>query len=35
LRRETLKISTMPEGLAASMSIQEFLDLVEFLTSLK
>lgn len=34
-KRETLKQSSMPEGLAATMSPQEFLDLVEFLASLK
>ena len=34
-KRETLNQSSMPEGLAATMSPQEFLDLVEFLVSLK
>ncbi len=34
-KRETLKVSNMPEGLAAGMSTQEFLDLVEYLNSLK
>ncbi|MEQ1861816.1 MAG: heme-binding protein [Chthoniobacteraceae bacterium] len=34
-KRETLRQSSMPEGLAATMSPQEFLDLVEFLVSLK
>ena len=34
-RRETLNQSSMPEGLAATMSAQEFLDLVEFLAALK
>ncbi len=34
-KRETLNQSSMPEGLAATMSPQEFLDLVEFLASLK
>lgn len=34
-KRETLPQSSMPEGLAATMSPQEFLDVVEFLVSLK
>jgi putative heme-binding domain-containing protein len=34
-KREALTVSNMPEGLAASLSIQEFLDLIEFLGSLK
>jgi putative heme-binding domain-containing protein len=33
--RQTLKQSSMPEGLAAAMSPVEFLDVVEFLSSLK
>jgi hypothetical protein len=33
--RESIRQSSMPEGLAATMSPQEFLDLVEFLASLK
>ncbi len=34
-KRETLKQSSMPEGLGLGMSSGEFLDLVEFLASLK
>jgi len=34
-KRENLKQSSMPEGLANGMSPGEFLDLVEFLSSLK
>ena len=34
-RRETLKVSNMPEGLAAGLAAQEFLDLVEYLGALK
>lgn len=34
-KRETLKVSNMPEGLAASLATQEFLDLIEYLASLK
>ncbi|HEX8912407.1 MAG TPA: c-type cytochrome [Humisphaera sp.] len=34
-KRVTLKQSSMPEGLAAGMSPDEFIDLVEFLNSLK
>lgn len=34
-KRENLKQSSMPEGLANGMSPSEFLDLVEFLSSLK
>jgi putative heme-binding domain-containing protein len=34
-RRETLKVSNMPEGLAASLATQEFLDLIEYLGTLK
>ncbi|MEO7319151.1 MAG: heme-binding protein, partial [Chthoniobacteraceae bacterium] len=34
-KRETVKQSSMPEGLANGMSPTEFLDLVEFLASLK
>jgi putative heme-binding domain-containing protein len=34
-KRETVKQSSMPEGLANGMSPGEFLDLVEFLSSLK
>jgi len=34
-KRETLQVSNMPEGLAAGLSTQEFLDLVEYLASLK
>jgi putative heme-binding domain-containing protein len=34
-KRETLKQSSMPEGLAAGMSPAEFVDLVEFLASLR
>jgi len=34
-KRETLQQSSMPEGLAGTMSPQEFIDLVEFLVSLK
>jgi len=34
-RRETLQVSNMPEGLAAGLSTQEFLDLIEYLASLK
>ena len=33
--RETLKISSMPEGLVQTMALQEFLDLVEFLAGQK
>lgn len=33
--RETLKVSSMPEGLAQTMSAQEFVDLIEFLASQK
>jgi putative heme-binding domain-containing protein len=33
--RKTLKQSSMPEGLAATMSPVEFLDVIEFLSSLK
>jgi putative heme-binding domain-containing protein len=33
--RDTLKVSNMPEGLAASLSPQEFFDLIEYLSSLK
>jgi putative heme-binding domain-containing protein len=33
--RESLKQSSMPEGLAAGMSAGEFIDLIEFLSSLK
>ncbi|MGC4003792.1 MAG: hypothetical protein QM811_11970 [Pirellulales bacterium] len=33
--RNVLKQSSMPEGLAATMAPNEFLDLVEFLYSLK
>lgn len=35
VKRETLKVSNMPEGLAASLATQEFLDLIEYLASLK
>jgi len=31
--RETLKLSTMPDGLAGTLSAQEFVDLVEFLAA--
>ena len=34
-KRETIKQSSMPEGLAAGMSPTEFIDVVEFLYSLK
>jgi putative heme-binding domain-containing protein len=34
-QRETLKVSNMPEGLAAGLAPQEFTDLIEFLSSLK
>jgi len=34
-RRETLKVSNMPEGLAAGLSTQEFVDLIEYLATLK
>jgi putative heme-binding domain-containing protein len=34
-KRETVKQSSMPEGLANAMSPTEFIDLVEFLSSLK
>jgi putative heme-binding domain-containing protein len=34
-KRETLKVSNMPEGLAASLATQEFLDLIEYLGTLK
>lgn len=34
-KREQLKVSSMPEGLAASMSPHEFVDLVEYLGGLK
>jgi putative heme-binding domain-containing protein len=34
-RTETLKISSMPEGLASGMSTAEFIDLIEYLASLK
>jgi putative heme-binding domain-containing protein len=34
-KRDTLKVSNMPEGLAASMAAQEFVDLIEYLASLK
>lgn len=34
-KRESLKVSNMPEGLAGGMSAQEFFDLVEYLSSLK
>ena len=34
-KREQLKVSSMPEGLAASMSPYEFVDLVEYLSELK
>ncbi|HSH92799.1 MAG TPA: HEAT repeat domain-containing protein, partial [Roseimicrobium sp.] len=34
-KRETLKQSSMPEGLAGGMSAGEFIDIVEFLSSLK
>jgi len=33
--RATLKVSSMPEGLAQTMSAQEFVDLIEFLASQK
>lgn len=33
--RETLKVSNMPEGLAGGLAPQEFVDLIEFLASLK
>lgn len=35
VKREEVKQSSMPEGLAGTMSPSEFLDLVEFLSSLK
>ncbi len=34
-QRETLQVSNMPEGLAAGLSTQEFLDLIEYMASLK
>jgi putative heme-binding domain-containing protein len=34
-QRETLKVSNMPEGLAAGLAAQEFTDLIEYLASLK
>jgi putative heme-binding domain-containing protein len=34
-RRDTLKVSNMPEGLAAGLAPQEFVDLIEYLASLK
>ena len=34
-KRESLKVSSMPEGLANAMSPGEFLDLIEFLSPLK
>ena len=34
-KREALKVSNMPEGLAAGLAPQEFLDLVQYLSSLK
>ena len=34
-KREQLKVSNMPEGLAASMSPYEFVDLIEYLSTLK
>jgi putative heme-binding domain-containing protein len=34
-KRETLKVSSMPEGLASSISPQEFVDLIEFLSTQK
>lgn len=33
--RDTLKVSNMPEGLAAGLAPQEFVDLIEYLASLK
>jgi putative heme-binding domain-containing protein len=33
--RETIKQSSMPEGLGGTMAPQEFIDLIEFLVSLK
>jgi putative heme-binding domain-containing protein len=35
VKREALKVSNMPEGLAAGLAPQEFLDLVQYLSSLK
>jgi putative heme-binding domain-containing protein len=34
-QRENLKVSSMPEGLAAGMSVSEFLDIVTYLTERK
>ena len=34
-KREALKVSSMPEGLAAGLAPQEFVDLIEYLSSLK
>ena len=34
-KRESQKVSSMPEGLANAMSPEEFLDLVEFLSPQK